>query len=106
MDNPTAMTPFLRHECLHRDSNSGFSLERAASWSPRRWRQRTKFYHNLTGGQGYFEAISTNLPGNLQKAGQRCQAEQNNDHTRDAVDPDQAGGIEFLAENTHNPRQA
>src|SRR3989304_1078408 len=31
--------------CPQRDSNSRFSLERAASWSPRRWgRQRAKFY--------------------------------------------------------------
>src|SRR5512133_2811340 len=106
MDNPTAMTPFLRHECLHRDSNSGFSLERAASWSPRRWRQRTRFYHILPGGQGFFRAISTNLPANLKKTDQGNQTEDNNDHARDAIDPDQASGIKFLTKNTHNSRQA
>jgi hypothetical protein len=28
--------------CPHGDSNSSFSLERAASWSPRRWGHREK----------------------------------------------------------------
>ena len=34
--------------CPHGDSNPGFSLERATSWSPRRWGRsfkRMKFYH-------------------------------------------------------------
>ena len=36
--------------CPHRDSNPGFSLERAASWSPRRWGQATGFYHPTVSG--------------------------------------------------------
>lgn len=36
--NKAVFMPTVR--CPHRDSNSGFSLERAASWSPRRWGQQ------------------------------------------------------------------
>jgi hypothetical protein len=35
----TKKPPCGGFECLHGDSNSGFDLERVASWSPRRWRQ-------------------------------------------------------------------
>ena len=37
--------------CLHGDSNSGFDLERVASWSPRRWRQQQERFYQMTGNR-------------------------------------------------------